>query len=91
MVLLYMVGMPAFYDVPLLENSGVLVKNDNCWSRCSRVLSTSSLRQPYKPAVFYFEVIEGARRVLLAGVITFSNRNTASQGTVTLTLGLTFV
>ncbi|CAN0424457.1 unnamed protein product, partial [Scytosiphon promiscuus] len=53
--------------------------------------TTSSLWEPYTPKVFYYEVIECGRRILLTGVVVFIYPNTAAQIAVTLMIAFAFV
>ena len=90
MILVYPVGIPALYAGLLFKDRNVLtmkdeLRNDNC-----DVRSTSNLWKPYKPSAFYYEVIECARRVLLAGVVVFILPNTAGQIAVTLVIAFFF-
>ena len=91
MIFIYTLGIPTFYATLLFKNRDILKTDGTSRDNCSRVLPTSSLWKPYKPSVFYFEVIECARRVLLVGVVVFFNPNTASQIAVTLVLAFIFV
>ena len=90
MVVLYTLGIPAFYATLLFRNRDVLGKDETCRDNCAHVRPTSSLWKPHKPAMFYFELIECARRALLAGVVVFFQPNTASQIAVTLILAFPF-
>ena len=91
MMIVYTLGIPAFYATLLIRNHDILSKDEASRDDCPRVLSTSSLWRPYKPSLFYFEVVECARRALLVGVVVFFNTNTVSQIAVTLILAFTFV
>ena len=91
MVTIYTLGIPAFYATLLFKNRDILKTNETSPNNCSRVLPASSLWKPYKPTVFFFEVIEVVRRALLVGVVVFFNPNTASQIAVTLVLDFIFV
>ena len=91
MIIVYTLGIPAFYATLLLKNRDILKTDETSRNNCSRVLPTRSLWRPYKPRVFYFEAIECIRRALLVGVVVFFNPNTASQIAVTLILAFTFV
>ena len=91
MIITYTLGIPVFFATLLFENRDILKTDETSRNNCSRVLPTSSLWRPYKPRVFYFEVIECIRRTLLVGVIVFFNSNTASQIAVALILSFTFV
>ncbi|CAN0503469.1 unnamed protein product, partial [Scytosiphon promiscuus] len=48
------------------------------------------LWKPYKPSVFYYEVIECGRRVLLTGAVVFIYPNTSAQVAVTLIIAFAF-
>ena len=91
MIIMYTLGIPAFYATLLLRNREILKTDEPSRNNCSRALPTSSLWRPYKPRVFYFEVIDCIRRALLVGAVVFFNANTASQIAVTLILAFTFV
>eukprot|EP00904_Undaria_pinnatifida_P004259 jgi/Undpi1/13834/HiC_scaffold_9.g03485.m1 len=92
MIVLYTVGIPALYLGLLFRDRDVLrIKEaDREGPPRSRVTSTSDLWKPYKPSVFYYEVIECGRRILLAGVVVFIYPNTAAQIAVTLVIAFAF-
>eukprot|EP00752_Nemacystus_decipiens_P017698 g15868.t1 len=89
MIVVYTVGIPAFYAGLLFKDREVLRQPDR--GNASRVSSTSDLWKPYKPSVFYYEVIECVRRILLAGVVVFIYPNSAAQVAVTLMIAFAFV
>ena len=91
MIIIYTLGIPALYATLFFKNREILKSDETSRNNCSRVLPTSSLWKPYKPAMIYFEVIECARRALLVGVVVFFNPDTSSQIAVTLVLAFTFV
>ena len=91
MIIIYTLGIPAFYSTILFKNRDILKTDETSRNNYSRVLPRSSLWKPYKPTLFYFEVPECARRVLLVGVVVFFNPNTASQIAVTLVLAFMFM
>ena len=83
MILLYTVGIPTLYASLLFRNR--LVLEDGVGREESpRTQSFSDLWKPYKPSVFYYEVIECGRRVLLTGTVVFIYPNTSAQIAVTL-------
>lgn len=90
MILLYTVGIPAFYGVLLFRDSEVLKKDQPDRERLACTTSTSDLWKPYKPSVFYYKMIECCRRILLAGVVVFIYPNTAAQVAVTLLMAVMF-
>ena len=91
MVALYAVGIPAFYGVLLFRDRDILRRDWGSRVDTARVTSTSDLWSPYKPSVFYYEVIECGRRILLTGVVVFIYPNTAAQIAVTLLMAFVFV
>eukprot|EP00903_Cladosiphon_okamuranus_P017270 g15914.t1 len=90
MVLLYALGIPAFYGVLLFRDRDILRRDEANRVDTARVTSTSDLWSPYKPSVFYYEVIECGRRILLAGVVVFIYPNTAAQIAITLMMAFVF-
>lgn len=54
------------------------------------VTTTADLWKPYKPSVFYYEVVECGRRISLAGVVVFIKPNTSAQIAVTLVMAFVF-
>ena len=91
MTLLYAVGIPAVYsgllfvDREVLREGGAGREGSN-----ARVTWTSDLWKPYRPSVFYYEVVECVRRILLAGVVVFIYPNTAAQIAITLMMAVAF-
>ncbi|CAM9133326.1 unnamed protein product [Ectocarpus sp. 8 AP-2014] len=90
MIVIYTMGIPSLYAELLFKNRDVLKDEDPDREEPPRVKSISNLWEPYKPAVFYYEVIECFRRVLLAGVVVFIYPNTAAQIAVTLLIAFAF-
>ncbi|CBJ48858.1 polymorphic Outer membrane protein G/I family [Ectocarpus siliculosus] len=91
MVVVYVVGIPALYAFLLFRDRHVLKDHHADREQTARTTSTSDLWKPYKPSVFYYEVIECGRRVLLAGVVVFIFPNTAAQIAITLMMAFAFV
>ncbi|CBN75178.1 polymorphic Outer membrane protein G/I family [Ectocarpus siliculosus] len=92
MVLLFTAGIPALYSFLLFRDRDVLKGREAAGQDLrSRATSTSDLWKPYKPSVFYYEVVECARRVLLAGVVVFIYPNSSAQIAITLALAFIFV
>ncbi|CAM9655567.1 unnamed protein product [Ectocarpus fasciculatus] len=90
MILLYPIGIPVLYGVLLFRDREVLKQDKSDRDNSARVKSTSELWQPYKPSVFYYEVIECGRRVMLTGVVVFIYPNTAAQLAITLMMAFFF-
>ena len=91
MIVLYTVGIPAWYAGLLYRDRDVLTQEQKDPGSASHVCSTSDLWKPYKPSVFYYEVIECGRRILLAGVVVFIYPNSAAQIAITLMVAFAFV
>eukprot|EP00752_Nemacystus_decipiens_P012586 g11146.t1 len=91
MMVLYTVGIPAFYGYLLFRDRDVLTKDVVDRESVPRITTTSDLWKPYKPSAFYYEVIECGRRILLAGVAVFIEPNTSAQIAVTLMIAFVFV
>ena len=93
MMVLYTVGIPAFYGYLLFRDRHILTKNEADRENINipRLTTTSDLWKPYKPSVFYYEVIECGRRILLAGVVVFIEPNTSAQIAGTLMMAFVFV
>ena len=90
MILVYPVGIPAFYAV-LLFCARPVLRDEAGREESSVVRSTSGLWKPYKPQRFYYEVIECSRRNLLAGFLVFFYPNSAAQVAVALAIAFFFV
>ncbi|CAM9151036.1 unnamed protein product, partial [Ectocarpus sp. 6 AP-2014] len=91
MAVVYVVGIPTLYAFLLFRDRHVLKDHHADREQTARTTSTSDLWKPYKPSVFYYEVIECGRRVLLAGVVVFIFPNTAAQIAITLMMAFAFV
>eukprot|EP00752_Nemacystus_decipiens_P009914 g8846.t1 len=91
MIVLYTVGIPFLYGVLLFRDRDELQRDQVDRGESARISSTSDLWKPYRPSVFYYEVIECGRRVTLAGVVVFIYPNTAAQIAVTLVMAFVFV
>lgn len=89
MILLYTVGIPALYTGILVKFRAEL-KNAVGREESQSTKSFSDLWKPYKPSVFYYEVIECGRRVLLTGAVVFIYPNTSAQVAVTLIIAFAF-
>ena len=89
MVVLYVVGIPAFYGVLLYNNREALM--NNAGREDEGIKFVTDLWKPYRPDRFYYEVIECIRRVLLTGALVFIYPNTAAQIAVALMMTLFFI
>lgn len=90
MMLLYTAGIPMLYATLLLKRHKVLA---DVGLRDSDPMSgsISSLWNLYKPRRFYYELVECARRVLLAGVVVFMYPDTVAQVAIALMIAAFFM
>lgn len=89
MIVVYPVGIPAFYAILLWRNRKTLqdgIGRENALN----VKPTSELWKPYKPSRFYYEVVECGRRIVLTSVVFFIDDDTVGQIAVTLTIAVIF-
>ena len=89
MIFLYTVGIPTLYASLLFRDRAVL-KDEVRREASQHSHSFSDLWKPYKPSIFYYEVVECGRRVLLTGVAVFIFPNTSAQIAVTLMIAFVF-
>lgn len=86
MMLLYTVGIPIFFGIILYSNRRVL-QDEEARENDPVAISMSNLWELYKPNCIYFELVECARRVSLAGIVVFIYPNTAAQVAVAVMMG----
>lgn len=86
MMLLYTAGIPIFFGIILYSNRRVL-QDEEAREDDPVAASMSNLWELYKPNRIYFELVECARRVSLAGIVVFIYPNTAAQVAVALMMG----
>ncbi|CAM9567596.1 unnamed protein product, partial [Laminaria digitata] len=86
MVGVYPIGIPASYALVLYRSRASL--------HAGQVASTADaaivreLRAPYRPQVYYYEVVECLRRVLLSGAVVLVFPNSAAQVAITFLLAI---
>ncbi len=90
MIGVYTVGIPVLYGMFLFRDREILRRDMAQREESSHVSSTVNLWKPYKPSAFYYEVIECARRVSLAGMVVFTYPNTAAQIAISLLMAILF-
>lgn len=90
MLFFFTLGIPAVYAGLLFRDRDLLVRSVDDRERRTRVEYISGLWKPYRPSVFYYEVVECGRRILLAGVVVFIYPNTAAQIAVALFMAFAF-
>ena len=87
MIAVYPVGIPFLYAVILFRYRRVL--SDDRANK-SKAQPIANLWAPYRPSVFYYEVIECGRRIMLTGVAVFIFPNSAAQVAITVMNSLFF-
>ncbi|CAM9133068.1 unnamed protein product, partial [Laminaria digitata] len=88
MVLVYPVGIPAFFSWWLFRNQYDLQKPDR--ESMAHLAAWGGLWAAYKPSRFFFEVVECARRIALTGVAVFILPDSAAQIAIVLLLAVAF-
>ena len=89
MIVLYTIGIPVFYSFILFRDRDILEIEGS--SKSSRIDLISDLWEPYRPKVFYYEIFECFRRIMLSSVVVFIYPNTSAQIAITLILSFAFV
>ena len=89
MVLVYPLGIPAFFAFLLFRNRRVL-HNKDLRENVSSVRAISDLWKPYKPSRFYYEIIEFVRRLMLMLVGLFFSPGSATQVALTVMIAVIF-
>ena len=89
MILVYPLGIPAFFAFLLIKNRRVLL-NKALRENAISVRAFSDLWKPYKPSRFYFEAIDCVRRLGLMALGYFTYPDTAAQIAVTLMVAVVF-
>ena len=89
MVFVYPVGIPAFFTWWLLRNRLELAKPER--ESMSNLQSYRFLWAAYKPACYYYEVVECARRIVLTGAAVFVLPDTTEQVAIVLLLAVIFM
>jgi hypothetical protein len=94
MIIIYPLGIPALYACLLWRNRGKLSSKDDNPIRISNRHRDISLRptrflwKTYTPNLYYWEVVECMRRLLLTGAIVFIKPGTRAQVTVACVLAV---
>ena len=92
MIIVYTLGIPTMYCYLLFRDRDVLKTSDSIRGLdSSRVEAISDLWKPYRSNVFYYEIVECIRRVLLSSVVVFIYPNTAAQIAITILISFSFV
>ncbi|CAN0089674.1 unnamed protein product [Ectocarpus fasciculatus] len=88
MTIVYPVGIPLLYAVLLFQRRHVLTDADADKTIAQPI---AALWEPYRPARFYYEVVECGRRVMLTGVVVFIFPNSAAQIAITMLAAFFFL
>ena len=89
MIVLFPIGIPAFYAYLLFRSHSTLIDRDRRGNDIS-VEPISDLWNPYKPSRFYYEVIECTRRITLISTALVTEDDTAAQITAVLMIAFIF-
>lgn len=90
MGVVYPFGIPFCYGVILYRGRTALTDTVKRESSTTDVTTLRELWGAYRPEVYYYEVVECVRRVVLSGVIVFIFPNTAGQIATAFLLALLF-
>ena len=92
MILVYPVGIPAFFAWWLASNRQDLVQVDPGGSPGSNQLQPMrDLWEPYKPNRYYYEVVECGRRIVLTGLGVFLLPGTSAQVALEVVFAAVFI
>jgi hypothetical protein len=90
MIFVYPLGVPLLYSVFLYRERKLVREAHhgavNYAEKSTKLPNTEFLWEPYRPKVFYWEVCECGRRILLTGMLAFVFPNTAGQSAVACAL-----
>ena len=82
MILVYPLGIPFLYFVLLYRKKDVLLQDNAERKENDTVIPFRFLWKDFKPKVYFFEVIECMRRILLTGFLVFVKPGSSIQVTV---------
>ena len=89
MIVLFPIGIPAFYSYLLFGSHAILINRDRRENDVT-VEPISDLWNPFKPSRFYYEVIECIRRITLTCVVLLIDDDTAAQIAAVLMIAFIF-
>lgn len=82
MIIVYPLGIPFLYFVLLYKNKNALLRDNDERKKNDKVTPYIFLWKDFRPNVYFFEVIECMRRILLTGFLVFINPGSSIQVTV---------
>ncbi|CAM9433669.1 unnamed protein product, partial [Laminaria digitata] len=88
MVAVFPLGIPVCYTVVLYRNRSSFKDRVGADANTTNVAGFKELWEPYRSQVYFYEVVECFRRVLLSGVVVFIFPNTAGQVATSLLLAI---
>eukprot|EP00752_Nemacystus_decipiens_P001402 g1387.t1 len=88
MILIYPVGIPAFFAWLLISHRGDLLETNR--DKSPTIAPFADLWQPYLPNMYLYELLEYLRRILMTGLVVFIFPETAAQISVTFVIGSFF-
>ncbi|CAN0368499.1 unnamed protein product, partial [Scytosiphon promiscuus] len=88
MVAVYPVGIPACYALVLYRSRDCLKAGQG--ASTAEAAIAKELWAPYRPQVYYYEVVDCFRRVLLSGAVVFVYPNSAGQVAASVLLAVMF-
>ena len=88
MVVVFPLGIPLCYAFVLYRNRAALKVGVGFEAETAELVSFRELWEPYRSQVYFYEVVECLRRVLLSGVVVFIFPNTAGQVATSLLLAI---
>lgn len=89
MIVVYPFGIPFFYALILYRHRGTL-KSVERREAAGGIAVFRDLWKPYKPDMFWYEVLECVRRIVLSGIVVFIFPNTAGQVATTFLFAFAF-
>lgn len=90
MVVVYPVGIPAIFSWHLFRNRDILSNRSAESKELEELGAFKDLWEPYKPKMFYFEIIEYTRRVALTGLSVFIYPGSSAQVAIVLLIAASF-
>ena len=88
MVAVFPLGIPFCYAFVLHRNRASLKVGVSFEANTTNIASFRELWEPYRPQVYFYEVVECLRRVVLSGIVVFIFPNTVGQVATSLLLAI---